>query len=350
MISAIETLHQQMNIALICPFSSGPGRGNITTVRRIAEHLPAVGCKVTTINLDCSSIIEQQTLLDQSRPDLLHAFHAYHAGPTARQASRLLGIPYMITITGSDLFDSSLCNDPATRSAIQDADAVSCFDPLVAQRLTKLFPHIGGRVAVIPQGVAALPPGIPYSKQDAVFLILLPAALRPVKGVTGAIAALAPLALELPTLRLLLVGGAIDPDYAEEVHNLAAGHPWISVIGDIPYHQMGGLYAAADIVMNASIFEGGMSNALLEAMVMGKPVLARDVLGNRSLVHHGETGWLYRTDEELRECVRNLVFNPELGAKTGDTGREFVQKHCSPQTEAKNYAAVYRRLIGQVKL
>jgi len=349
MTSTIEPFHQQMNIALICPFSSGPGRGNITTVRRIADHLTVTGCKVTTVNLDRLSIIEQQTLLDQSRPDLLHAFHAYHAGPTARQASRELGIPYMITITGSDLFDSSLCNAPATRSAIQDADAVSCFDPLVAQRLTKLFPHIGGKLMVIPQGVAALPSGIPYPKQDADFLILLPAALRPVKGVTSAIAALTPLALELPSLRLLVVGGAIDPDYAEEVHNLAADLPWINVLGDIPYHQMGALYAVSDIVLNASIFEGGMSNALLEAMVMGKPVLARDVLGNRSLIHHDETGWLYRTDEELRERVRDLALSPLLGPKIGATGREFVQKHCSPQTEAENYAAVYRRLIGQAK-
>ncbi len=345
MSEVIDSNRKEMHIALICPFSSGPGRGNITTVRRIADHLPAAGCRITTINLDTMSAVKQHAVLDQARPELLHAFHAYHAGPAARLASRTFGIPYLITITGSDLFDTNICNTDETRTAIVDAAAVTCFDPLVAQRLIKVFPQIAGRLTVIPQGVAPLPVLNPYPHPEDDFLILLPAALRPVKGVINAIAALTPLTPEFPSLRLLVVGGAIDREYADKVHEMAAALPWVRLLGDIPYQQMGSLYSAADLVLNSSIFEGGMANALLEAMVMGRPVLARDVLGNRSLIRHGETGWLYGNDDEFRKLVRMLLHNPDCGLGIAEAGRNFVQKYCSPLTEANCYAALYKRLL-----
>ncbi len=345
MTEAPESNCNGMHIALICPFSSGPSRGNITTVRRIADNLTAAGCRITMVNLDTMSAEEQLAVLNQDRPALLHAFHAYHAGPTARLASRKLGITYLITITGSDLFDATICNAEETRTAILDAAAVTCFDPLVAQRLTKVFPHIAGKLTVIPQGVAPLPLQNPFPHPDDNFLILLPAALRPVKGVSNAIDALTPLALEFPSLRLIVVGGPLDPEYADIVHEMVGVLPWVQLFGDIPYHQMGALYSAADLVLNSSVFEGGMANALLEAMVMGRPVLARDILGNRSLISHGKTGWLYSNDDEMKEIVRMLILDPDHGAAVGEAGRCFVQKHCSPLTEAGSYAALYKRLL-----
>lgn len=345
MTETAESNCNDMHIALICPFSSGPNRGNITTVRRIADNSTAAGCRITMVNLDSMSAEEQLAVLDQDRPGLLHAFHAYHAGPTARLVSRKLCIPYLITITGSDLFDSNICNAEETRTAILDSAAVTCFDPLVAQRLTKVFPHIAGKLIVIPQGVAPLPVQNPFLHFDDKYLILLPAALRPVKGIINAIAALTPLTREFPSMRLIVVGGSIDLEYAGKVHEMVGTLPWVQLYGDIPYLQMGALYAAADLVLNSSVFEGGMANALLEAMVMGRPVLARDILGNRSLIRHGETGWLYSNDDKMKELVRMLMLDPEHGAVVGEAGRSFVQKHCSALTEANGYAALYRRLL-----
>lgn len=347
MTEAVESNNPIMRIALICPFSSGPGRGNITTVRRIADHLPATGCRITLVNLDTMNTRKQQAVLDQACPDLLHAFNAFHAGPTARRVSRDLNIPYIITITGSDLFDNDSRNDPGTRLALSDAAAVTCFDPLVALSLSKTFPHISGRLSVIPQGVAPLPLLKPFHDTSENFIIMLPAALRPVKGVYNAIQALTPLALEFPSLRLLVVGGAIDKDYANKIHEIVATLPWVQMLGDVPYQQMGSLYAAADLVLNSSVFEGGMANAMLEAMIMGKPVLASDVLGNRSLIRHNETGWLYRSDGELRALVRPLLLDTDLGDSIGEAGKNYVKQHCSPQDEVEKYACIYRSLVAK---
>lgn len=335
-----------MRVALTFPYSIGPARGNITTVRRIADHLPETGCQVDLIPLDTLDFAEQQSVLKRQRPQLLHAFHAFHSGPVARELARSLGIPYLITITGSDLFDPTMREDSRTRQAIADAAAVTCFDPLVARRLKEFFPDAGARIAVIPQGVDPLPVSEPFPRAADEFLILLPAALRPVKGVMDALASLAPLAGEFASLRLLLAGGALDADYSRMVRERAAVLPWVRILGDVPPQRMGALYAAADLVLNCSHFEGGMANSLLEAMIMARPVLARDVPGNRSLIRHGRTGWLYGTDHEMRELVRLLLADPAWGSGVAEQGRMYVLKRCSPSREARRYARVYGRILG----
>jgi glycosyltransferase involved in cell wall biosynthesis len=335
-----------MRVALISPYSVGPARGNITTVRRIADHLPETGCQVDLIPLDTLDFPEQQEMVNRQRPRLLHAFHAFHGGPVAQELARSLGIPYLITITGSDLFDPAMRDDHGTRRAIAAAAAVTCFDPLVARRLTELFPDVSGRVAIIPQGVDPLGVSEPFSRLADEFLILLPAALRPVKGVVEAVAALTPLAREFPFLRLLLAGGALDPEYARTVGEMAAALPWVRLLGDVPHQRMGALYATADLVLNCSFFEGGMANSLLEAMVMARPVAARDVPGNRSLVRHGSTGWLYGNDDELREVVRLLLADPAGRRDVAERGRGYVLRRCSSSLEARRYARVYGRIVG----
>lgn len=335
-----------MHVALICPFSTGPIRGNITTVCRIADHLPSTGCRVSIVSRDRLASGEVKERISQIRPDLLHAFHAFHSGPLCRLLAESEGIPFLITITGSDLFDPDMSSDPETRKALDSAAAVTCFDPQVARCARDAFPDIIHKLAIIPQGVS-LPPGEePFCRTSQEFLILLPAALRPVKGIMQALDALSPLAQEFPFLRLLLAGGALDAEYAAIIRERAAGLPWVRLLGEVPFQRMNALYQAADLVLNSSLFEGGMANSLLEALSLARPVLARDIPGNRALVRHGKTGWLFRNDQELREQVRQLLQNPERGRTVGKQGHTLVRKLCSPVHEARRYARLYEKIIG----
>ncbi|KAK3539394.1 hypothetical protein QTP70_005931 [Hemibagrus guttatus] len=56
-------------------------------------------------------------------------------------------------------------------------------------------------------------------------------------------------------------------------------------------------------VVNSSVSEG-MSAAILEAMDLCVPVLARDIPGNTAIVQHEHSGLLYSSPEELRICPR----------------------------------------------
>lgn len=335
-----------MFCALICPFSQGPTRGNITSVQRIAKQLQLQGCRVQVIPLDTTDLEQQLNQLLHDPPNLLHAFHAHYAGPATRAAAARLGIPYLITLTGSDLFDPALRDHPDTLQALADASAVVCFDPLVAQQASEQFPHCAQKLQIVPQGVEPFPPAPAWPRHADQFIILLPAALRPVKGIAQAIDQLAPLAAEQPRLRLWIAGGVIDEPYAAQLQAAATLHPWVTLLGEIPYARMGSVYAATDLVLNSSLFEGGMANALLEAMVMGKPVVAADIPGNRSLIQPGETGWLYSTGEELRQLVSALAQQPDQRQQVGRAAKDLVTAHFSPLQEAVALLRLYRQISG----
>lgn len=338
---------QFMRIALFCPFTQGPTRGNITSVQRISKHLVLHGCQVDCICLDMPDIHEQLLQLSVTPPDILHAFHAFHAGATAREVAHQLNRPYLITLTGSDLFDPAFRDHADTTQAIKDAAAVTCFDPLMAALASRSFPLAATKLTVIPQGVEPFPEARPLKRPADAIVILLPAALRPVKGIDWAIDQLAPLVRELPKLELWIAGGTLDTDYVRLIQSKTAALPWVKMLGEVPHQEMGAVYATADVVLNSSLFEGGMANTLLEAMAMGKPVMARDIPGNRSLIQHGETGWLYESGEQLCQLLRSFAQQPGLSRTIGLAAQTHVLDNFSPDHEASALVQLYNRLVRQ---
>ena len=335
-----------MRIAIISPYSVGPMRGNITTVRRIRRNLEKLGIEAIELPADTMTAAKMAQQLASFRPVAIHGFHARYCGDTARYLASRLDIPYLITITGSDINDPALRDHPDTARALASATAIACFDTPEAAVVTEYFPEAEKRTVLVPQGVEPLPvtgePVIVFP--DRALMLLLPAALRQVKNVEFPIMALRPIQDDHPNLALALAGGVIDQRYANSVLNLLGDAPFAKWLGEVPYERMGDLYAQADIVLNCSQFEG-MPNCLLEAMALGRPVLAVDIPGNRSLVRDGETGLLFRDELEFRRQLLRLTADRNLRATCGRNGREFVLSHFSPAREAEGYLGIYQRMI-----
>lgn len=71
----------------------------------------------------------------------------------------------------------------------------------------------------------------------------------------------------------------------------------------------------------------GIPRFLMEAMALGKPVLATDVLGTRELVVHGETGVLvpYRRADRLADALEGLLAAPDALLRMGAAGRRRIE-------------------------
>lgn len=86
--------------------------------------------------------------------------------------------------------------------------------------------------------------------------------------------------------------------------------------------------AGMDIVVLASAKEG-LPRVILEAMLLGKAVIASDVVGSRELVKHGSSGLLYPYGDEqsLAEHLQRLLEYPEVRQEMGAAGRMDVLKN-----------------------
>jgi len=78
-----------------------------------------------------------------------------------------------------------------------------------------------------------------------------------------------------------------------------------------------------------SHFEG-VSNALVEAMACGIPVIASDIYTNREIIKHGENGWLCGRDKEsIKESMLYALAHTDEAKKCADNALQMIQENFS---------------------
>ena len=106
------------------------------------------------------------------------------------------------------------------------------------------------------------------------------------------------------------------------------------------------LIATFDVAVLPSLFEG-MGRVLLEAMAMGKPVVASRVGGIPDLVEHGVNGCLVRpgSAEELKDAILRILDDQALARKMGQAGREKTREDFDASAMVDAIERVYRKLL-----
>jgi len=91
------------------------------------------------------------------------------------------------------------------------------------------------------------------------------------------------------------------------------------------------ILAQADIGILPSRFEG-LSNALLECMAAGLPMIASRISGNEDFVRAGENGWLFEASDRqgLGRCIRAaMAMPPARRLEMGECARATVKRQAS---------------------
>jgi glycosyltransferase involved in cell wall biosynthesis len=168
--------------------------------------------------------------------------------------------------------------------------------------------------------------------------------LSPVKGHVDLLQAAAALVRSGAPLRVMLVGeGPLRSSLHEQAASLGIASRVIftGVQENVPR-----LLAAMDVFALPSHTEG-MSNALLEAMAMARPVVATDVDGNADVVEDGVTGRLVapRAPEALARVLDDLLARPALARELGGAARRQVASRYSLPLMVSRYEQLYEHLV-----
>lgn len=225
----------------------------------------------------------------------------------------------------------------------------------VRDNLVQLGLTDASRILVTPNGVDCIRHAPAASKPAAREHIGLGPHTR-VIGIVGRLVALkrhimlmdafAKIAPASPDLRLLIVGdGGDDRDeilaamrsnpFAEKI--IWAGHQ-----NDLkPYYQ------AMDLLAAPSEIEG-LSNAVLEAMACGVPVLAHSACGNAEVIQDGTSGFLRQLDsaDQLADEIQNALSDPARLDRLGKAARETVDQRFSMTAMLASYRDLYRAGAG----
>lgn len=104
------------------------------------------------------------------------------------------------------------------------------------------------------------------------------------------------------------------------------------------------VYNASDVVVLATTVEG-VSNAIMEGMALGKPIVSTKgpFVGTEEVVEDGKSGFLteYHDDKSFADYILELLSDEMLRRQMGDRGREIVKEKFSIQQMIDGFAKVY---------
>jgi L-malate glycosyltransferase len=168
---------------------------------------------------------------------------------------------------------------------------------------------------------------------------------RPVKRVQDFVTAASLVLRQVPGARFLVVGGGHLRDELEsQAASLGLGTSirFTGVIGN-PLEVIN----TFDIGVLTSESEG-LSNAIMEYMACGVPVVVTDVGGNPELVCQGVNGFLVPVGqpEQLAERIVQLIEDPQLLCKMGQINRAKIIGEYSLPVMLENQCAYYHDLLA----
>ena len=304
-------------------------------------------------------------LADAIRREGVTLVHVRSRAPafSAIAAARRAGVPVVATyhgIYGGKFELKRWYNGVMTRGDLVIANSQFTRDYILAQH-----PLSANRIAVVPEGVdtarfdplsigenrvMAIRSAWGLAPDDGRRILLCAARLTTWKGQGMAIEAFAARSRRGNAI-LILAGREESATYAAALRALAdklgVGEA-VKIVGQID--DMPAALLAADVVLAPSNADESFGRGVVEAMAMGRPVIASAIGAHLETVVDGETGWLVSPTDTVawtRAVDAALTVPPAMQKAMGDAARARVRDLYSLDAMVEATFAVYRRLLAR---
>lgn len=276
-------------------------------------------------------------LLADYKPDIVHAWR-----PGAlRFLNPLSGCAPDRLAVGAPLAARWKRMPTLDRWLLRRAGLVVASSPGEAERCRQL--------GVSPETIALVPPAV-YVPQPATATgetnrparLICVGPLEPHKGYRDAVWTFDMLHLIDPTAELHIIGAGPEVANVRRFVSVIQGGGQVQLLE--PQTDVQALLAQADVVWVPSREPAG-SNVVLEAMALGRPVIATRVPGLTDLVVDGATGFLIPPGDKvsLARYTWQLLKDPELRRRLGEAGRRRALDHFGVAAAAGQLADAYHR-------
>lgn len=284
--------------------------------------------------------------------DIIYAMGPVNAGLPAWLVTRLRGKKFVVKVVGNYAWEQGVQRYGVTdtidafqrkkyqgvvrllqmiqRWTVTHADAV--ITP--SRYLQQLVAGWGAtRINIIPNAVS-VDKVVPMNKPIQERWLVSVGRLVPWKGMLGLIQTMPNILLACPEARLYIVGDGPERAVLEKEIRTRHLDQSVFLLGNCPKSETLSYLKAADAVVLNSSYEG-LSHTLIEAVLLGTPVIASRVGGNEEVICHGKNGWLfpYNDDTAMTQQIITVLKGNRFLAR--ESQAEDTQKFSVPAMVAK---------------
>lgn len=166
--------------------------------------------------------------------------------------------------------------------------------------------------------------------------------LIPRKGVHHLLTAFS--RLKQAETQLYLVGHPENAQYASDLHQQAETlgiADRVHFVGGVSQQELANYFAKARVMVLPSLSEG-LGRVVVEAMLLGLPVIGSRVGGIPDMISDGENGYLVEADDvdALTDALKRIFSSSDLPAMS-DHARQFAGDFFSPEKYVAGYQALF---------
>jgi len=286
-------------------------------------------------------------LLRENDYDLAHAFFGFPTGWLCYRSANK--VPYIISLRGSDVpgeharlkLDYKILG-PVFRAIWKDAAALVACSQGLKDRALKFLPSVA--IDVIPNGVELdkFHPAETDQRSDILKLVTV-GRLSVTKRVEMLIDAVEILHKDGCKVHLAIVGGGQMQQQLKQIVLEKSLGDIVEITGRISAENMPQFYRQNDIFISASMQEG-MSNAMLEAMASGLPIITTCCEGVEELIADNGLVVEQANAEEIAKTVRKLADDRQAHKQMSIAARRQAEKF-NWNKVALSYVGKYQKIL-----
>ena len=283
-------------------------------------------------------------ILRQKGVRRVHVHFAFGAAGIAMFLRKISGIPYSISVHGSDV----LLPRPLVGAKLQHADFVVTNCEFHIDNLKNRYPFLLTVPFHVVLGGVDTKNG-PWSRytppeRDRTLRILVAARLEPVKAHDFLLKALAGLRDQGISFECRLAGdGPLKEKLSDMIQELGLSSS-VHLLGSVYQDEMARLYEWCQVTVLSSLSEG-TPMCYIEAMAKARAVVGPNITAIPEMIEHGLNGFLYEKEnvDDLCGCLRQLAEGPDLVERMGLAGRKKAERLFDLETNVRYLAALFEK-------